>query len=113
MEEKYERARSVGHARCWYCGVQMWHLSPAELIGVPTRAASRLQCTAEHLVARRDGGKDEAANVVTACVHCKHTIHKRKNPPSPDSYLADVRKQLERGRWHQNWVHEYGLLDFS
>lgn len=96
--------------RCWYCDVRMWHLSPAELPIVSIRGASRLRCTAEHLVARCDGGKDEASNVVAACAHCNHTRHKRKNPPNPEVYLVDVRKRLSRGGWHQPWVLDRGLL---
>ncbi|WP_446719574.1 HNH endonuclease [Hydrogenophaga sp. OTU3427] len=97
--------------RCWYCGVQMWHLSPEELPGVPARAASRLRCTAEHLIAQCDGGCDEPDNVVAACAHCNQTRHKRKKPPAPELYLADVRKRLSRGEWHLPWVRALGLLD--
>ena len=73
--------------RCWYCNVHMWLSTPAELPGIPKRAARLLQCTAEHLIAQRDGGQDLANNVVAACAHCNHTRHKRKNPPPPNAYL--------------------------
>lgn len=96
--------------RCWYCGVQMWHHDPAELPGIPSKNASRLRCTAEHLHARCDGGLDEASNVVAACAHCNHTRHKRKHPPPPDIYLAEVRKRVARGSWHFPWVRSSGLL---
>ena len=99
--------------RCWYCGVQMWHQDPAELPGIPVKSAWRLRCTAEHLLAQCDGGRDEASNVVAACAHCNHTRHKRKNPPQPDLYLADIRKRIARGGWHQDWVRSLGLLSVS
>lgn len=97
--------------RCWYCGVQMWQLSPAELGCAPNRAASRLRCTAEHLIAKCDGGKDIATNVVAACAHCNSTRHKRKNPPTPDLYLLQVHTRLNRGSWHNSWVRDHGFLD--
>lgn len=97
--------------RCWYCGVQMWHLSPAELSSVPARSASRLRCTAEHLTPKCEGGRDEAGNIVAACAHCNHTRHQRKKPPQPEMYLVDIRKRLSRGGWHYSWVRDRGLLD--
>lgn len=96
--------------RCWYCGVQMWQRDPAELPGIPRKNASRLRCTAEHLLAQCEGGRDKASNVVAACAHCNHTRHKRKHPPQPDLYLAEVRKRVARGRWHAPWVRSLGLL---
>ena len=104
------RAFQQQQGRCWYCGVQMWHHDPAELPGISAKNASRLRCTAEHLQARCDGGRDEASNVVAACEHCNHTRHKRKNPPEPNLYLADIRKRVARGGWHPGWVRSSGLL---
>jgi hypothetical protein len=49
--------------------------------------------------------------VVAACAHCNHTRHKRKNPPEPNAYLADVRKRVARGSWHFPWIRSLGLLD--
>jgi hypothetical protein len=40
---------------------------------------------------------------------CNHTRHKRKRPPEPHAYLAEVRRRMGRGAWHQGWVHERGL----
>lgn len=105
-----QKAFRQQHGRCWYCSVQMWLRSPEELPGVAARAAGRLRCTAEHLVAQCDGGRDVESNVVAACAHCNHTRHKRKNPPEPESYLAEVRKRVGRGGWHQPWVRGLGLL---
>ena len=96
--------------RCWYCGVKMWNRSPAELASVPPSRASVLRCTAEHLLARCDGGRDVASNLVAACTYCNHTRHKRKQPPMPEVYRADIRRRLEQGKWHQPWVRACGLL---
>lgn len=98
------------HGRCWYCGVQMWLASPSELPGVPVRSASRLQCTAEHLQARCDGGTDVASNIVAACMLCNRTRHQRKKPPPPEAYLVDVRRRVCKGGWHYPWVRDLGLL---
>lgn len=96
--------------RCWYCGVQMWHHDPAELPGIPSKKASRLRCTAEHLQARCDGGRDEASNVVAACEHCNQTRHRLRPPPHPNAHLKGIRKQIARGGWHPGWVRSSGLL---
>jgi hypothetical protein len=88
----------------------MWFASPAELPGVPARAASRLRCTAEHLQARCDGGGDVAGNIVAACMLCNRARHQRKKPPPPEAYLADVRRRVGRGAWHHPWVRDLGLL---
>lgn len=97
--------------RCWYCSVQMWLISPDELARlVATSAAAQLRCTAEHLVAQRDGGSDAAKNIVAACAHCNHTRHKRKAPPEPETYRKEIRRRTKRGAWHPRWVFEQQLL---
>lgn len=96
------------HGRCWYCGVPTWLVSPAELPIASQRAAHRLRCTAEHLLAQCDGGRDLAANVVAACAHCNHTRHKRKIPPDPAAYRSEIRRRLGHGKWHPAWVFDLG-----
>lgn len=96
--------------RCWYCRVKMWLDSPAELPGVPSSSSSRLHCTAEHLHAQCDGGRDVAGNIVAACRLCNLTRHRRKKPPTPEAYMADVRRRVGRGGWHHPWVRDLGLL---
>lgn len=59
-----------------------------------------LQCTAEHLIPRSEGGSDMPSNIVAACLHCNGTRHKRKIPPSPGRYLSLVRSRIAEGRWH-------------
>jgi DNA-directed RNA polymerase subunit RPC12/RpoP len=80
----------------------MWLTGPA--------GAQRLRCTAEHLLPRSDGGSDLPENIVAACAHCNHTRHKRKRPPDPKTYRADVMRRVARGGWHYGWVRERGLI---
>ncbi|MEA9709297.1 HNH endonuclease [Xanthomonas campestris] len=77
----------------------MWLSSPDEL-GLRPRSARPYQCTAEHLLAQQDGGKDVADNIVAACCLCNLRRHKRQGPaPSPNVFKKLVRKRLAMGRW--------------
>ncbi|HDS0950945.1 TPA: HNH endonuclease [Stenotrophomonas maltophilia] len=88
--------------RCCYCSLPMWNASPDELkpLGLRPKTATPLRCTAEHLVAQQDGGKDVAGNIAAACWLCNTRRHKRKSPPSPEAYRALVQKRLAKGKWH-------------
>lgn len=86
------------HGRCCYCDLPMWLSSPAEL-KLRNRAAKPFQCTAEHLLARRDGGRDVAVNIAAACWLCNTRRHQRKTPPHPDAYRALVQRRMARGKW--------------
>ncbi|ALN79443.1 hypothetical protein LA76x_1285 [Lysobacter antibioticus] len=69
--------------------------------GLSLRQASRLQATAEHLIARQDGGK-HGANVVAACYHCNQARHRFRPSaaPSSDRFRALVQVRVKRQRWH-------------
>ena len=89
--------------RCFYCELPMWVNTPQEFIvcyGISPGLAKRFQCTAEHVEARRDGGKDVAPNIVAACRFCNATRHKAKRPLDADTYTQQVRRRLAKGRWH-------------
>jgi 5-methylcytosine-specific restriction endonuclease McrA len=97
--------------RCVYCDAPIWLQSPYEL-PLPAleprpsrRAAEKLRCTAEHLTPKGQGGADSASNVAAACSHCNQTRHKRKLPPEPGRYRAEVRRRMGQGKWHDAWVH--------
>lgn len=90
--------------RCWYCGLPMWFHSPDELPGLPSTLAKHVQCTAEHLTARCDGGADTADNIVAACARCNHTRHKLSVPPQPLQYKGIVQKSMANGHWHRQSV---------
>jgi 5-methylcytosine-specific restriction endonuclease McrA len=85
--------------RCYYCGFEMWEASPDEL-GLRRRSAAPFRCTAEHLVAKQDGGKDSRHNVVAAHATCNHRRHKRAAPaPSADEFKVLVLRRVAQGKW--------------
>lgn len=99
--------------RCVYCRVLMWLgdiKSFAASHPISQRAARPLQCTAEHLVPKSDGGGDDAANIVAACRRCNQTRHRHTVVPGPEPYGLDVQRRVGRGKWHDRCVHEAGLL---
>lgn len=91
--------------RCYYCYLPMWQGSPfsfASAHGLSLKQARLLQCTAEHLIARQDGGSNTRSNIVAACRHCNQTRHKRPTPLSPDQYRQLVQQRLGKGGWHSS-----------
>ena len=91
------------NGRCHYCGFPMWLEDPSELsapFGLSDHESARLQCTAEHLIARQDGGGDGADNIVAACRFCNATRHRLSSPPDPAAYRRRVLCRLDAGRWH-------------
>lgn len=106
MMPKLQRLRTnafhAQHGRCCYCGLPMWNASPDELkaIGLSPRTSAPLRCTAEHLVAQQDGGKDVTGNIAAACWLCNTRRHKRKSPPAASEYKVFVRKRMHKGKWH-------------
>ena len=103
------------NGRCHYCGFPMWLEDPAELsapFGLSDRESARLQCTAEHLVARQDGGGDAADNIVAACRFCNATRHRLSSPPDPVRYRLRVLCRLNAGRWHPKSLRQR-LAEFT
>lgn len=100
--------------RCFYCTVLMWTddcTAFARRHGLSPRLAKWLQCTAEHLQARQDGGRDFSANIAAACRLCNHRRHaQRKVAPTPEQYRALVRKRVSRRGWQFREVFERGLI---
>ena len=89
--------------RCFYCSAEMWLTHPerfASRYGLSEREAWRFKCTAEHLIARRDGGSDTQENIVAACKFCNSTRHQIRCAPEPTTYVQHVRRRLRAGRWH-------------
>ncbi|TKB24217.1 restriction endonuclease [Desulfopila sp. IMCC35006] len=88
---------------CYYCGSPMWEGKQKEFANkhkITKKYAARFQCTAEHLLARCDGGKDQENNIVAACIFCNRNRHKRKKPLVPLKYRALIQKRLQQGKWH-------------
>ena len=89
--------------RCFYCRAEMWLTHPERFAtrhGLSEREARRFKCTAEHLVARCDGGPDSQTNIVAACAFCNATRHKFRRAPEPATYVQHVHRRLSTGRWH-------------
>ena len=100
--------------RCYYCGVLMW-LSDASRFAAQHSLSCGvtrwLQCTAEHLKPRRDGGNDSPPNVVAACYCCNLRRHKGRNTaPTPDAYRNLVRRRVSRRGWHALPIFERQLV---
>jgi hypothetical protein len=106
------RAFRAQQHRCCYCGVLMWTRSPEDL-GLPQdlhEAARPLQCTAEHLKARCDGGLNYSSNIAAACHHCNCSRHRLAPAPSPQDYQSLVQREVAQGGWHAPWVFQAGLI---
>ncbi|WP_228323392.1 HNH endonuclease [Xanthomonas dyei] len=84
--------------RCCYCEQPMWLTSPTELELSP-RCSRYSQCTAEHLLAQQEGGKDTRENIAAACWTCNQRRHRRKKLLTPEAFKALVRRRLAAGKW--------------
>lgn len=90
---------------CYYCQYPMWDSDFqgfSHIQKIPLRLAKYLRCTAEHLVARRDGGQNTADNIVAACVWCNSMRHSHRPNKAPDAatYRRRVLKLISLGRGH-------------
>lgn len=89
--------------RCFYCNFPMWLDSPATYATkhkLTKGEVNRFQCTAEHLHARQDGGQNNQANIVAACLFCNQKRHARPTPLPVEPYKQLVTKRLKNRRWH-------------
>lgn len=92
------------NGRCYYCGSPMWLNNQKDFAiqhSISISEATKLKCTAEHLVPRCDGGDNCKRNIVAACLFCNGTRHRIKNPPAPIQYKEHVQRRLNKGKWHQ------------
>lgn len=97
------RACEEQNGLCIYCAYPMLIgdcASYAHRYGITIPQARQLECTAEHLIACKDGGRNEHANVAAACRLCNFRRHARRRPPCADQYLALVRRRVSKGKWH-------------
>jgi len=106
MPESITKNRHAAFKRqgglCYYCEFPMWLKEPTDFVedSSAKEVYSRLQCTAEHLVARQDGGGNSSNNIVAACIFCNKTRHRISSPPSPQEYRKHVERRLQAGKWH-------------
>ncbi|MES2895899.1 MAG: HNH endonuclease [Pseudomonadota bacterium] len=70
---------------CYYCAEPMLPSDGGRPVG--------RRCTAEHLQARRAGGKNHASNVVAACFACNQGRHRRKGDLSPSQWKAKIERR--------------------
>lgn len=83
------------HGLCIYCCCPMWEVDCpqfARAYGLTADLARGLQCTAEHLHARRDGGRNVKANIAAACLRCNLGRHagRSQRAPCPVQYLSEL-----------------------
>lgn len=96
--------------RCCYCDSPMWLVDEAGFAArhhLSIRQAHWLQATAEHLVARSDGG-GHAGNIAAACRWCnwmRHRYRASSKAPSPAAYRSHVRDRLAKGKWRPFGLH--------
>jgi hypothetical protein len=87
---------------CHYCEKPIW-LGDSVLFRARyslTESQTRLRrCTAEHLIARKDGGGDGPDNIVAACPLCNWRRHRCANELDPVRYQIRVRARIRSGRW--------------
>jgi hypothetical protein len=91
--------------RCFYCTLPMWEADPTEFTGrygISLRKAQHLKCTAEHLTAQQNGGKETAQNIAAACLWCNRMRHAKRHDtaPSPEKYKSRVTQLINKRRWH-------------
>lgn len=89
--------------RCYYCGMPMWDDDPNPFVirhRLTERSAQTLKCTAEHLTAQCEGGKDRAGNIVAACLTCNQRRHRTSKPKTPNDYRQYIQRRIRKGKWH-------------
>lgn len=87
---------------CFYCEFPMWSGSPDELRGkyrLANASIADLQCTAEHLIPKSDGGANSRQNIVAAHLFCNQERHRTANVLSPEEYRREVQAKVARGQW--------------
>jgi hypothetical protein len=109
-DRKYrEQKAHEQYRRCYYCNFPMWSKRPngfARHWGISLKEAARFHCTAEHLLARCDGGTSRFDNIAAACWFCNSHRHRRAIAPAPERYRELVRSRVAKFAWHHPWLHK-------
>jgi 5-methylcytosine-specific restriction endonuclease McrA len=103
LQKNRNLAYESQHGLCYYCRQPMWTSHPKVFCNqykISNKSALLLKCTAEHVIARQDGGSDQRNNIVAACLYCNRTRHKAKNALPIDKYKAKVIRRMEQNKWH-------------
>ena len=88
--------------RCIYCFSPMWLERDdcfLKAYGLTTRQFRLFKCTAEHLIAKADGGHDSAENIAAACLFCNSRRGRCKPSLNADAFLALVQERSALGKW--------------
>lgn len=97
------RAYALQGGQCFYCGLPICEGDIKQFqseFGSTAREAKSLFSTAEHLVARKDGGTNGNSNVVAACWTCNQSRHRRKNVNLSWEQFRDlVCRRMQQGKW--------------
>lgn len=104
----FKNVRSIAYklqsGLCYYCHQPMWENDVNTFTAkhkIPFKKAMLLKATAEHLIARKEGGIDTSINIVAACKYCNSTRHKSKLALQPEAYKKRVLSRLNQNKWHQ------------
>jgi len=106
------KAFNLQQGRCIYCELPMWLKHPesfAKKYKITTKGALLFKCTAEHLLAKQDGGKDDESNIVAACHFCNQKRHKCKKPKDPIPYKQYVSSRVGKGKWNSVFMRGYHI----
>lgn len=92
----------------------MWEDNQEEFAnchGLPVTLTTHLRCTAEHLIAQQDNGRDSDKNIVASCAWCNSSRHAKQphNAPDPAAYRLAVRELIANGQWHPVIIHKIAL----
>lgn len=88
--------------RCFYCDMPIWLDEPDAFRAkypLTTRQHALRRCTAEHLVAKQDGGDDQPNNIVAACWLCNSRRHRGGIARSPQEHRHRVQLRVRQGGW--------------
>lgn len=101
------RAFAEQQGRCCYCGFPVWISDQPAFAGrhgLSLRQAARFRCTAEHRIARGEGGRS-GDNIAAACLFCNGARHRHRPAAAPSfaAFQCHVRKRVARNRWHPPW----------
>ena len=105
MKRLVSLRRAAAHRQshfCYYCHMPMWEKERttfAQTYRLTDRQARLLQCTAEHLLPRSDGGADTGSNIVAACLFCNRQRHVVQRPLAAAEYKHVVNARMQQGRW--------------
>lgn len=107
IKRKRARATKAQNNRCCYCGLIMCEGDPAAFArdySLTIKQAALLLVTAEHLIARRDGGTNAAANIAAAHLWCNRMRHRRKAHHTDKTFRTLVVARVAKGRWFEQSI---------